>query len=151
MQGARRRCRWCCRKSGSEPHDFPFSNEEIRHLCEAVCLISTASSATNAIALPPKRLKSLGAARCASSTVICKMSVADNGTELTSNAAKRERTVAKGNCTRGINLAQSATRSAKAWPHRGFGLIHSRSTRLRKRTSSDPLAKQRVDISPLSF
>ena len=41
MQGARRRCRWCCRKSGNESHDFPFSNEEVRHLCEAVCLISS--------------------------------------------------------------------------------------------------------------
>src|SRR5271169_5974605 len=34
-----------------------------------------ASSATNAIALPPKQLKSLGAAPCASSTAICKMDV----------------------------------------------------------------------------
>jgi len=39
MQGARRRCGWCCRKPGNEPDDFPLSNEEIRHLCEAVCLI----------------------------------------------------------------------------------------------------------------
>ena len=39
MQGARRRCRWCCRKPGNEPHHFLFSNEEIRHLCEAICLI----------------------------------------------------------------------------------------------------------------
>src|ERR1700745_229179 len=39
MQGACRRCRWCCRKPGNEPHHFPFSNEEIRHLCEAICLI----------------------------------------------------------------------------------------------------------------
>jgi hypothetical protein len=53
------------------------------------------------------------------------MSVTDNGTELASNAAEserereRERSVAKGNCTRDINLAQSGTRSAKAGPHRG--------------------------------
>src|SRR4029077_865605 len=40
MQGARRRCGWCCRKPGNEPHDFPLSNEEIWHLCEAICLIS---------------------------------------------------------------------------------------------------------------
>jgi hypothetical protein len=36
--------------------------------------------------LPPKQLKSLGAAPCASSTATCKMIVSDNGTELTSNA-----------------------------------------------------------------
>src|SRR5579863_1558450 len=41
MQGARRWCGWCCCKPGNEPHDFPFSNEEIGHLCEAVCLISS--------------------------------------------------------------------------------------------------------------
>ena len=39
----------------------------------------TASSATNAIALPPKQLKSLGAAPCASSTATCKMIVGDFG------------------------------------------------------------------------
>jgi hypothetical protein len=36
--------------------------------------------------LPPKQLKSLGAAPCASSTATCKMIVSDNGTKLTSNA-----------------------------------------------------------------
>src|SRR5260370_35242100 len=41
MQWARRRCRWCCRTPGNEPDDFPFSNEEIRHLCEAICLIAS--------------------------------------------------------------------------------------------------------------
>src|SRR4029077_14728138 len=46
----------------------------------------TASSATNAIALPPNQLKSLGAAPCASSTAACKMIVSEYGTELTSNA-----------------------------------------------------------------
>src|SRR5580704_15627272 len=39
----------------------------------------------NAIALPPKQLKSLGAAPCASSTAICEMIVSDNVTELTPN------------------------------------------------------------------
>ena len=41
LQGARRRCRWCCRTPGNVPHDAPCSNEEIRHLCEAICLISS--------------------------------------------------------------------------------------------------------------
>jgi hypothetical protein len=33
--------------------------------------------------LPPKQLKSLGAAPCASSTATCKMIVSEYGTELT--------------------------------------------------------------------
>src|ERR1700756_1034147 len=41
MQGARRRCRWCCRTLRDEPHYFLFSNEEIWHLCEALRLISS--------------------------------------------------------------------------------------------------------------
>jgi hypothetical protein len=36
--------------------------------------------------LPPKQLKSLGAAPCASSTAICKLIVSDNVMELTPNA-----------------------------------------------------------------
>src|SRR5689334_9228278 len=32
----------CCRTPGNEPHDSPLSNEETRHLREAVCLIQPA-------------------------------------------------------------------------------------------------------------
>src|ERR1700756_2629051 len=39
MQGARRRCRWCCCKPGDKPHDAPCANEEIWDLREAICLI----------------------------------------------------------------------------------------------------------------
>src|SRR5271163_4932787 len=48
------------------------SRSSRRSTCTPITLI-TASSATNAIALPPKQLKSLGAAPCASSTATCKM------------------------------------------------------------------------------
>jgi hypothetical protein len=41
MQGARGWRRWCCRAPGNEPHDSPLSNEEIRHLPEAVRLSCT--------------------------------------------------------------------------------------------------------------
>src|ERR1700731_1367493 len=39
MQGTRGGCRWRCRATGNEPHDFSLSNEKIRHLREAVRLI----------------------------------------------------------------------------------------------------------------
>src|SRR5260370_40252705 len=41
MQGARGRGRWCCRTPGSEPHDFTLAHEEIRNLCEAICLAAS--------------------------------------------------------------------------------------------------------------
>jgi hypothetical protein len=43
MQGACGWRRWCCRTPGNEPHDFPFSNEEIRHPREAVRVIGSPS------------------------------------------------------------------------------------------------------------
>src|SRR5690242_16342698 len=41
MQGTRGWRRWRCSAPGNEPHDSSLSNEEIRHLREALCLIGS--------------------------------------------------------------------------------------------------------------
>ncbi len=38
VQRVRWWCIWCCGAPGSEPHDFDLADEEIRNLCEALCL-----------------------------------------------------------------------------------------------------------------